>query len=277
MLKTSLSGILLIFAATSAAAETMPTPEQADVAWIAEGEFCEPETVLALPDDTLLVSNVCDFREQGNGFLTLLAGNGDVIAWKHVENLDAPLGMALVNEKVFVVDNNQVKIFSWPDFEILETIKLEMTVANDLAVTPDETIYVTDTAKNFVMRVDGDRNQEWLTGKDQFPGANGIAVKGQYLFVGGQRLWKVDLETESIKTIGPEWLADIDGIEFEENEVLQVTPVGGPLVRLLANGETQILGGEGVGSANHGYAPSLGLALIPTGFDNQVIAIRLAN
>ena len=92
MLKTSLSGILLIFAATSAAAETMPTPEQADVAWIAEGEFCEPETVLALPDDTLLVSNVCDFREQGNGFLTLLAGNGDVIAWKHVENLDAPLG-----------------------------------------------------------------------------------------------------------------------------------------------------------------------------------------
>ena len=59
--------------------------------------------------------------------------------------------------------------------------------------------------------------------------------------------------------------------------MLQVTPVGGPLVRLLANGETQILGGEGVGSANHGYAPSLGLALIPTGFDNQVIAIRLAN
>jgi len=30
-----------------------------------------------------------------------------------------------------------------------------------------------------------------------------------------------------------------------------------------------------VSSANHGYAPSLGLALIPTGFDNTVIAIRV--
>ena len=32
----------------------------------------------------------------------------------------------------------------------------------------------------------------------------------------------------------------------------------------------------GVSSANHGYAPNLGLALIPTGYDNQVIAIRIA-
>ena len=32
----------------------MPEPMQADIAWIAEGEFCEPETVLPLPDDTLL-------------------------------------------------------------------------------------------------------------------------------------------------------------------------------------------------------------------------------
>ena len=30
-----------------------PDSDRADIAWIAEGEFCEPETVLALPDNTL--------------------------------------------------------------------------------------------------------------------------------------------------------------------------------------------------------------------------------
>ena len=40
-------------------------------------------------------------------------------------------------------------------------------------------------------------------------------------------------------------------------------------------GVVALLGGDGVGSANHGYAEHLGLALIPTGFDNEVIAIRL--
>ena len=35
-----------------------------------------PETVLALPDNTLLVSNVCGFKQRGNGFLSLLDSQG---------------------------------------------------------------------------------------------------------------------------------------------------------------------------------------------------------
>ncbi len=61
---------------------------------------------------------------------------------------------------------------------------------------------------------------------------------------------------------------------MEPDDTLQVTPVGGPLVRL--GSSIEILGGDGVSSANHGYAHKLGLALIPTGFDNTVIAIRVA-
>ena len=70
-------------------------------------------------------------------------------------------------------------------------------------------------------------------------------------------------------------MSDIDGIEFESDGTLQVTPVAGPLIRFSINGEIQVLAGEGISSANHGYAQRLGLALIPTGFDNTVIAIRI--
>ncbi len=54
-----------------------------------------PETVLPLPDGTLLVSNVCGYREQDTGFLTLLSAKGEVLDWRIVSNLDSPLGMAL--------------------------------------------------------------------------------------------------------------------------------------------------------------------------------------
>ena len=114
-----------------------------------------------------------------------------------------------------------------------------------------------------------------LTGEARFKGANGIEIAGDDLYVGGERLWHVDLSDDTVTTIGPEWLTDIDGIEFEADGTLQVTPVAGPLVRLGA--EIQVLAGEGVSSANHGYSQSLGLALIPTGFDNTVIAIRVRN
>ena len=250
----------------------MPESKQADIAWIAEGEFCEPETVLPLPDDTLLVSNVC-ISDPGNGFLTLLSAEGDVIDWRIVAGLDAPLGMALVGERLHVVDSNQVKIFRWPGYEPLATIALETVVANDIAVGPDDSIYVTDTSRHEVVVVSPELRQSILTGMAQFKGANGIHINDDDLYVGGERLWHVDLRDNVATVIGPEWLGDVDGIEMEPDGTLQITPVAGPLVRL--DTEIEILGGDGVSSANHGYAPNLNLALIPTGFDNTVIAIRV--
>lgn len=250
-------------------------PKEADIAWVAEGEFCEPETVISLPNTQLLVSNVCDFRKRDNGFLTLLSSKGEPLDWRVVEGLDAPLGMAMLGSRLYLVDNNRLKIFDWPEYKLRKTIDLETSVANDLAVLPDGTVYVTDTAKHQVIMLSPDGNQSVLTGKAQFEGANGIAYDKGSLYVGGKRLWKVDLEDESVATIGPEWLADIDGIELEPDGTIQITPVAGPLVRYRGETDLEIYAGPGVSSANHGFATDLRLALIPTGYDNTVIAIRI--
>lgn len=262
-----------LFLATALLGAGAPEIQQADIAWVAEGEFCEPETVLPLPDDTLLVSNVCGFQQPGSGFLSLLDKGGTVIDWRIVDGLDAPLGMAMAGDLLYVIDNNQVRVFRWPGYEPVQIIVLETTVANDIAVAENHTLYITDTAKGRVMVVNGDGEQSVLTGEARFKKANGIHLDGEKLYVGGERLWRVDLRDHSVTEAGPAWLTDIDGIEQEADGTLQVTPVAGPLVRL--GSEIEILGGEGVSSANHGYAPRLGLALIPTGFDNQVIAIRV--
>lgn len=260
--------------AVTALALAQPEPLPADIAWVASGEFCEPETVLPLPDDTLLVSNVCGFGEAGNGFLTLLDAGGNVIDWRIVEGLDAPLGMALQDKRLFIIDRNRIKVFIWPEYRWVETIDLETQVANDIAVAGNGTMYVSDTAGHKVIEVGEDRLQSILTGQPQFQGANGVHVTGNTLYIGGSRLWKVDLENQSVSLIGPEWLADIDGIELEANGTLQITPVAGPLMRF-CNGEVEILAGDGISSANHGYAGNLGLALIPTGFDNTVVALNV--
>ena len=260
--------------AMSGCAATRPDPTPADIAWVASGEFCEPETVLPLPDNTLLVSNVCGFNEPGSGFLTLLDKDGQALDWRIVDGLDAPLGMALINDQLYVVDNNQLRVLRWPGYEAIETIDLDTSVANDVAVTPDGVAYVTDTARHQVIQRFPDGRQTVLTGQAQFTGANGIAIDGEHLLVGGTRLWRVDLRTDRVETIGPKWLADIDGIELEAGGTLQITPVAGPLVRY-RDDHIEILAGDGISSANHGYAAALQLALIPTGFDNTVIAIRL--
>ncbi len=266
---------LWLVVATGAAAAAMPAARQADVAWVADGEFCEPETVLPLPDGTLLVSNVCDFRKTGNGFLTLLTGDGDVIDRRAVDALDAPLGMAIAGNRLHVVDNNRIKVFRWPGYSLLATVDLGTSVANDIAVASDGTWYVTDTGRNQVVVRAPDGSQRLLAARHEFSGANGIHIDGDTLYVGGAHLWRVDLATGAVATVGPPWLADIDGIELEPDGTMQITPVGGPLVRYRDADDVEVLGGDGISSANHGYAAGLKLALIPTGFDNTVIAIRI--
>jgi hypothetical protein len=79
----------------------------------------------------LLVSNVCGIHATGKGFLTLLEASGQILDWRLVEGLDAPLGMARLADRLYLVDNNRLKIFRWPGYELLETIELQTSVANE--------------------------------------------------------------------------------------------------------------------------------------------------
>ncbi len=262
--------------AACASTSSLPDPIEADIAWIARGEFCEPETVLPLPDDTLLVSNVCGFQSAGDGYLSLLDAQGNAIEWKAVDSLDAPLGMTLSGSTIYIVDANRVKSFSWPGLELIDVMSLETVVANDITAAPNGDLYVSDTSAGSVTKISASGQVQEFVADTEFSGANGIEFGNNgYLYVGGERLWRVDVATGKAFAVGPKWLTDIDGIEFESNGTVQVTPVGGPLVRLRQDGSVEVFGGDGVSSANHGYAESLKLALIPTGFDNTVIAIRV--
>ncbi|MEM7276636.1 MAG: hypothetical protein AAF385_00810 [Pseudomonadota bacterium] len=252
-----------------------PIDKQADIAWVAEGEFCDPETVLPLPDQTLLVSNVCDFRTTGDGFLSLLGPDGDVLDWRAVTGLDSPLGMAFADKRLYVVDNNAIKVFDWPTYKLLHTINLKTRVANDVAIAKDGSLYVSDTGAHQVVKISVSGEQSLVDHPFEFKNANGIAVFENTLFVGGERLWRINLSDGTRSVLGPDWLTDIDGIEFEEDGRMQITPVGGALIRYNEHGRSERLSGPGISSANHGYSTELGLALIPTGYDNTVIAIRV--
>ncbi|MEO8181993.1 MAG: hypothetical protein ABI895_24425 [Deltaproteobacteria bacterium] len=116
--------------------------------------FLAPQAALHDPDqDVYLVSNSNGAAgdADGNGFISRVSPDGAKITLKWIDGqsgvgLDAPKGMALSGDKLYVADINVVRSFDRKSGEPIG--KVAILTAHDLdaiAIAPDGTLYVSDT------------------------------------------------------------------------------------------------------------------------------------
>lgn len=117
--------------------------------------FDSPRAMLYDPQaDVYLVSNVEGrlAEADGEGFISRLAPDGTVLELEWIGGeaagavLDAPKGMALVGDKLYVADINKVRSFDRQTGKPIGQVLIESaTFLNDVAVAPDGKLYVSDS------------------------------------------------------------------------------------------------------------------------------------
>ena len=117
--------------------------------------FQSPESVLYDPNtDLYLVSNIHGdpLERDGNGFISRITPDGALAELKWIDGtttgvkLDAPKGMAIVGDKLYVADIDMVRGFDRQSGKPLGDIAVpSATFLNDLTAAPDGTLYVSDT------------------------------------------------------------------------------------------------------------------------------------
>ena len=117
--------------------------------------FESPESVLYDEmGDVYLVSNVNGglADADGNGFISRLGPDGTVLNLKWIDGkasgvvLDAPKGMALVGDKLYVADINVLRSFDRKSGLPLGKVAIvSATFLNDVSAGPSGTLYVSDT------------------------------------------------------------------------------------------------------------------------------------
>lgn len=256
---------------------------KATLLWSTDSVFQTPESVLYVPTDSiLLVSNISGLPDQKDlkGFISKVSLTGEILNMNWVEGLNAPKGMAFLNNRLFVSDIDAlVEIDTSRKLVINQYTIPGSKFLNDIAAdTANEILYISDSQSNKIYEFRDNQITTWMD--SVLSGPNGLLVQEGNLLVAEMNknvLKSINVNTKEITTIA-DGLGAADGLVFSGNtgEYL-VSDWNGSVFYVKDQNGKRILStiSEKINAADIEFIADKNLLLIPTFFDNRVMAYLL--
>lgn len=243
----------------------LPTPES--VLYVADKK--SPYLFVSLIDGQ---GDVVD----GKGGIAKLTTEGEVIDKEWITGLNAPKGMALYKNHLYVADITELVIIDIEEEKVIEKIPVADSVfLNDVTVNSSGIVYVSDTRTNKVHRYQNGKVELYL---DNVTSANGLKALGSNLVVGaGQELLLVDAKKNRL-VIAKGFESGIDGIEMIERGEFIVSCWVGLVYYVHGDGRLELLidsREEKINTADIGYDPTNKHLFVPNFFKDTVTAYQL--
>lgn len=261
--------------------------------WKTEPVLMGPESVIYHPGtDALFVSNVNGSPDavDGNGFISQLSVDGKVLSLHWMDELNAPKGLALNGDYLYVADINELVVIDIANKKIVQRYPAEgAQFLNDVAVDKHGHVYVSDMMTNRIYRLTNDEFKLWFD-DPRLESPNGLLVEHDSLIVGSWgkmtdglatdipgHLKKIDLNTLEITSLGDKTpIGNLDGVEADGMGNYLVTDwIGGRLLLVSPNGSSETLIEFEQGSADHTVMPEKNLVIVPMMLQNDVVAFRI--
>ena len=271
----------------STASTEEPMPKKAsyklEKQWASDTLLRTPESVLYDAErDVIYVSNVNmnPWEKDGNGFISKVSSSGEITDLEWVTGFNGPKGMALVGTSLFVADLDELVEIDVTTGEVKSKTVIEgATGMNDISADDQGTLYISDSNENKIFRIKGGKAEVF---KEGLPGRpNGQLVVGSHLFAAfsaAQQFYDIDITTSEMTLI-----ADSIGA----GDGITPTPEAGVYLLSDWQGEIFIIGDE-IGkktllhtknekknTADIWFMMDQELVLVPTFFDNRVVAYKL--
>ena len=251
-----------------------------DMVWETEKVFKTPESALYDAErNQIYVSNINGKPtiKDGNGFLSILDTNGVVNKLRWVSGMNAPKGMAIIDSLLYVTDIDRIIIIDIDQAKIVKIVDVEGALfLNDIAALPGGELIVSDMKMNHLLIFDGNKTSVWLE-DDLLIAPNGLAFFKESLYVGTKNnLLKVSPELKKAK-VHIEETGPIDGLIPLGMNKYVVSDWSGRVMIADMNSKIvlQNTASENIQAADLGFLPKEKIVLIPTFFDNRVVARRL--
>ncbi|MCB4379483.1 hypothetical protein FZX02_03225 [Synechococcus sp. MU1644] len=222
----------------TAAPDTSPALPELTQVWIASG-FQAPEGV-AIADGVLYISNVAGEggAKDGEGWISRLSLDGDILEEKWVEGLNAPKGLGIRDGKLFVSDYDAYHVIDMARGEIENTYPVDGAgFLNDIAVWQGG-VYLSDSGSARIFQIDVNGYKEWLA-DDRLGGVNGLWPDGDRLLIATMNSGSL-LETRGARDLTEiaTGMDNADGIAVLDDGSYLVSSWPGQIWHVSTDGET---------------------------------------
>ena len=238
-----------------------------------------PESVLYYPEkDVIFVANINgdSSAKDGNGFISVLNTDGKIKTLEWVKDLNAPKGMAIFKGKLYVADVDQLVEIDIEKGTITARYEAPGAVfLNDVTACMNGMIFVSDTRTAKIHVLNDGKFTVWMEGKP-LETPNGLMAEKGKLLVGDKNIYEVDIQTKKVTQL-IEDAGGVDGLEKNNagDFVFSNWPgrifihKNGKTIKLLDTTENKL------NTADIDYALKLDLVLVPTFFDNRILAYKI--
>lgn len=247
--------------------------------WSTDSTLKVPESVLIDPQTRVLyVSNIDGKPDEkdGKGSIGKVSADGNIIAVDWVTGLQAPKGMGIRGNNLYVADLDAIAIIDTKKGTLLKRIPVQGAVfLNDITVDKAGVVYVSDSRAGKVFRMQGEQVELYL---DKLKNPNGLLSNGNdfYLLDSGT-MYLVD-HAKSFVKIAEGMEPDTDGIVPVKAGEFIVSCWGGSVYYVHQDGSKQKLldtREQKINTADIQYDAAKGVLYIPTFNKNSVVAYKV--
>lgn len=286
----SLLSSAFISAIALAGVTAVVTAAEPDSIWQI-GQLDQPESVVREPGGNYLyISNINGQPAEMNGlgYISRITNKGVLVDQTWVEGFDAPKGMAISKGHLYVADMQTLHVINLETAKIINRFSApEAKMLNDVTVSGDGTVYISDLLGGGIYRLSDDSLELWLD-HPQLPHPNGVlwhegsllvanwgeGMRGDFSTAIPGTLYTIDVKTNEVSALSNGFqLGNLDGIVADNNSLYISDWITGELYQLKGN-ERHRIGKLSAGLADIGGSGD-GIIYAPLMMDNQVLAIRV--
>jgi hypothetical protein len=247
--------------------------------WQTDSILKVPESVLYDANaNVIYVANIdgSPSEKDGKGSIALVSPDGKIIDGDWITGLDAPKGMGLYNNLLYVANITEVAVIDIGKESIVQRIPVEGSAfLNDVTIDSGGIVYVSDSRSNKVHRIENGIASLYL---DNINNANGLLAVDRELFIlSGGRLLVADA-ARNLTTLAEGMDGSTDGIEMVTEDEFIVSCWSGVVYYVTAYGSKEVLldtRDQGINSADIGYDSTNRILFVPTFYKNSVYAYQL--